>query len=125
MKNQGIIKHNCNKNNNNNRNKNRSTSYKGNQHVVYDGVVDASKSNDQAICKLLDSIHAMKLQAPSQQNNRENFKDNSLYNNRNPQERRTFTKIGRPYEDVLKELVDRNILTLIEYWQPPPIKSPH
>ena len=63
----------------------------------------------------------MKLQASSQQNNR----DNSRYNYRNPQERRTFTIIGRPYEDVLEELVDRKLLTLIENWKPPPIKGPH
>ena len=39
LKNQGIIKHNSNKNNKNNGNKNRIISYKGNQHVVNDGVV--------------------------------------------------------------------------------------
>ena len=65
LKNQGIIKHNNNKSNNNNGNKNRITYYKGNQHVVNDGVVDAPKSNDQAIYKLLDSVHAMKLQESS------------------------------------------------------------
>ena len=110
LKNQGIIKHNSNKNNNNNGNKNRSNSYKGNQCVINDGIVDAPKSNDQAIYKLSISVHAMKLQASSQQNNR----DNSRYNYRNPQERRTFTKIGRPYEDVLEELVDGKLLNLIE-----------
>ena len=103
----------------------RSTAYKGNQYMVSDGVVDAPKSNDQAIYKLLDSVHAMKLQASSQQNNRDNSRDNSRYNYRNPQERRTFTKISRPCEDVLKILVDSKILTLIEKWQPPPVKGPH
>ena len=39
LKNQGIIKHNSKKSNNNNGNKNRNTSYKGNKHVVNDGVV--------------------------------------------------------------------------------------
>ena len=52
----------------------------------------------------------MKFQAPSQQNNR----GNSSSNNRNPKERRIFIKINRPYEDILKELVDGKMLTLIE-----------
>ena len=99
--------------------------YKGNQHVVNDGVVNGPKSNDHAVYNLSDSAHAMKLQASSQQNNRENSKDNSRYNYRNPQERRNFTKIGRPYEDVLEELVDGKLLTLIEHWQPPPMKGSH
>ena len=88
--------------------------------MVNDGVVNAPKSNDQALYKLSNSVHAMKLQASSQQNNREN----SRYNYRNPQERRTFTNISRLYENFLKELVDRKILTLIENWQPPPGKGP-
>ena len=65
LKNQGIIKHNSKKSNNNNGNKNRSTYYKGNQHVVNDGVVDAPNSNDRVVYKLSDSVHAMKLQASS------------------------------------------------------------
>ena len=89
--------------------------------MVNDGIVDAPKSDDQVVYKLLDIVHAMKLQASSQQNNR----DTSRYNYRNPQERRTFIKIGRPYEDVLKELADGKLLTFIENWQPPPMKGLH
>ena len=69
LKNQGIIKNNVNgnKNNNKNGNKNKNASWnKGNQHVVNDGVVDTSKSSDQAIFRLSDGVHAIKLQAPSQ-----------------------------------------------------------
>ena len=90
--------------------------------MVNDGVVDAPKSNDQVV-KLSNSVCAMKLQASSQQNNRDNSRDNSRYNYRNPQERRTFTNIGRPYEDVLEELVNSKIWTLIENWKPPPVKG--
>ena len=59
LKNQGIIKHNSNKNNNNNGNKNRSTSYKWNQHVVNDGIVDAPKSDDQVVYKLSNSVEKL------------------------------------------------------------------